>query len=209
MPLPAWAKVFGGLLSWSAVAFAGGEGSTLIPEPGRAVWHLLTDGQARPTLPRSSRIERLAGSARFAFSLEVNDGDSLGKVGFVRAETPVSVALNADDLLCLNLLRSDPQVRVTIYLRSAESDLDLQFVATDEKEVPLSSFQFVKWGRPIPVSAQERFQFLGSITTFGLQVARSRQNDELRSRAFSGEFGLSGPVSLKKGPTPLGEPKRL
>jgi hypothetical protein len=165
-----------------------------------ATWRLLADGEARPSLPQSSRIEQIAGCARFRFCLEVNQGGKLGLVGFVRAETAVSEGAGLDDsrALFLSLTKTDALFRVTVYLRSKASDVDLQCVTelAGPQELPLDKFRFVKWGSEVSLSAGERKQFLLGVNAFGLQIARSRQAEEFHERPFAGEFGLEGPVGI-------------
>jgi hypothetical protein len=172
----------------------------LIGEPTEATWLLLTDGQARSSLPRSSHLEQVPGKASFRFRLEVNQGESLGPVGFVRAESPVDGGANvgAECAVNLTLLKSDALFRVTVYLRSSAKDVDLQYVTelAGPQTLPIREFRFVKWGREQELSPAERDNFLAGINRFGLQIARSRQGQELNSRPFAGEFGLAGPVAL-------------
>ena len=174
--------------------------SYLLEKPEDATWTLLADGEARPSLPNSSRLERHPGLARFHFCLELNHGEKLGAVGFVRAETGLDAGAVVDDAhsLFLSLVKTDALFRITVYLRSAASDLDLQYVTelSGPHALELVNFQFVKWGSPVQVSAGERARFLAGVNRFGLQIARSRQEPEFRERPFAGEFGLEGPVGI-------------
>ena len=172
----------------------------LLEAPERAPWHLLTDGEARPSLPRGSLIEQRPGAARFHFCLEVNQGEKLGPVGFVRADITVDVESPIDDTkaLYLSITKTDALFRVTVYLRSSASDIDLQYVTelTGPQALPVRNFRFVKWGSEVSLSKEERERFLAGVNTFGLQIARSRQPEEFHTRPFSGEFGLEGPVGV-------------
>ncbi len=190
------------LISFSAVA--SGQSFTkdqeLISEPSSAHWSLLTDGEARPSLPKSSSIERLEPSAQFRFFLEKNDGEKLGPIGFVRAETRIepTVLITGDELLGLRVEKSDPDLRVTIYLRSSNGDVDLQYVTdrAGDNRVALSAFRFVRRGSEVSFTDKERERFLSSVDTFGLQIARSVQVGEKLQKPFSGHFGLSGSVKI-------------